>query len=313
MLDNILDIETCANSSREWLVYVYPFSVPLSVISVVINLLHILILVNMAELRERRHFWILLNITLVDIISDVMYLIVKIWNLYNLQTSTNNTIGIALTVIGLRSATICRYYQLTLASLDRYYAICKPFDYGNSRLINNIGKLSILSWIFNIAFYTFKVTFTAEDSCLGALNTIMVSEMSEKRYLDIFGTLTMLLPSVVTAVLLTKVGRELKRMSKRGNMTTDDREVREATRYIIRTCIMFYSTVVPLVGLVILRMAIGDPENSYVKVLQVFVIIFQSFYGIGNVVLYGYLYPSYRQKIKKVLRLSNCNPKISPI
>ena len=312
MLDNILDIETCANSSREWLVYVYPFSVTLSVISVVINLLHILILVNMAELRERRHFWILLNITLVDIISDVMYLIVKIWNLYNLQTSTNNARGIALTVIGLRSATICRYYQLTLASLDRYYAICKPFDYGNSRLINNIGKLSILSWIFNIAFYTFKVTFTAEDSCLGALNTIMVSEMSEKRYLNIFGTLTMLLPSVVTAVLLTKVGRELKRMSKRGN-ATDDREVREATRYIIGTCIMFFSSVVPLVGLVILRMAIGDPENSYVKVLQIFVIIFQSFYGIGNVVLYGYLYPSYRQKIKKVFRLSNCNPKISPI
>ena len=99
MLDKILDIETCANLSRHWLVfYVFPVFVPSSVISVVINLLHILILVNMAELRKRRHFWILFNLTLVDIIFDVAYLIGNVWELYHLQMLINSGTGTAGTI-----------------------------------------------------------------------------------------------------------------------------------------------------------------------------------------------------------------------
>ena len=312
MLENTLDIETCANSSGEWLIYVYPFFVPLNFISAVINLLHILILVNMAELRKRRHFWILFNLALVDIISDSVYLISNIWKLHNLQMSVNSATGTVPFIIGIRSATTCRYYQLTLASLDRYYAVCKPFDYSDSRLINNIGKLSILSWTFNIAFHAFYVAYSTDDSCLGELNAIVFSETSDKHYLNILGTLILLLPSLATAVLLVQVGIELKRMSERGHITIDDRQVRLATKYIIGTCIMFHCTVVSLICYIILHAVIEDPEDSYVRASQIFMMIFQKFYGIGNVVLYEYLYPTYMQKIKKIIRLSNRNPRILP-
>ena len=101
-------------------------------------------------------------------------------------------------------------------------------------------------------------------------------------------------------------------MSERGNITIDDRQVRQATKYIIGTCIMFYCTVVSLICYIILHAVIEDPEDSYVRASQIFMMIFQNFYGIGNVVLYGYLYPTYMQKIKQIIRLSNRNSRISP-
>ena len=46
--------------------------------------------------------------------------------------------------IGIQGTGLSRYFQLTLASLDRFYSICKPFEYSGSKLINNIGKYFLL-------------------------------------------------------------------------------------------------------------------------------------------------------------------------
>ena len=108
-------------------------------------MLHMLVLVNILGLKQRNYFWIIFNLTLVDIAGAVFLAISCSCTVYELLFSAEAGIGIALITIGLQSSLACRYYQLTLACLDRYYAVCKPFNYNISGLINNIGKLLAFS------------------------------------------------------------------------------------------------------------------------------------------------------------------------
>ena len=58
----------------------------------------------------------------------------------NLET-THGLVLCGLIIIGQKAQLLADTFNLTLASLDRYYALCRPFEYGSSRLHNNIGKL----------------------------------------------------------------------------------------------------------------------------------------------------------------------------
>ena len=311
MAGKVLRIEVCTNSSEEWLTsYILPVLVSSAVISAIVQLLHTLVLATITDLRKQRYFWILFKLNFAELLSAVVFLIGAANELYRLQHPYGKEAETVIIAMAIRITFSSRYYQLTLASLDRFYAVCKPFDYADSRLINNIGKMSILAWVFNTTFYIFYFIVAAEDSCLEEFTHVVIHETSNKHYLDGLAALTLLFPSLVTAVMLTKVGIELKRMSKRRNMTNDDREVRQTAKYIIGTCIMFYSTVLPLILYVVLTLA--DAESSLVRASLVLVIILQIVYGIGNVVLYAYLNPSYIQKIMNIVSFLNCNRKVSP-
>ena len=128
-------MKSCANTSEECIdYYISAVFVSANTISVIVNVLHILVLVNIPGLKQRNYFWILFNLTLVDIAGAIFIAISSSCTVYKLLISAEAGIGIALITIGLRSSLACRYYQLFLACLDRYYAVCKPFDYNASRL-----------------------------------------------------------------------------------------------------------------------------------------------------------------------------------
>ena len=301
-------LKACVNSSGECIdYYTSVVFVSLNIISVIVNLLHILVLVNIPGLKEKNYFWILLNLTLVDIAGAIVLAISSSCAIHKLLISAENIIGIALLTVGQQSSLTCRYYQLTIACLDRYYAVCKPFDYNTSRLINNIGKLSALSWIITISIPIVKVSLTAGEACLGEFSVYDISIPAANSWFDILASIFVAVPSLVTTVLLIKVSRELKRMSQRGNMTSEDREVKSATKYVIGTCILFYCSVLPLVAGMSLNGIIGDPRNPIVRAILIAIGISHTLYGIGNVILYGFLIPSYLQRIKAIFGQINCS------
>ena len=287
--------------------------VSLNIISVIVNLLHILVLVNMPGLKEKNYFWILLNLTLADIVGAIALAISSSCSIYELLISAETAIGVALILFGQQSSLMCRYFQLTLACFDRYYAVYKPFDYNTSRLINNIGKLSALSWIITTSIPIVKVSLTVDEACLGEFSTYEISISTPNGWFDIFTSCFIAVPSLVTAVLLIKVSRELKRMSARGNMTSEDREVKSATRYVIGTCVMFYCSVIPLVAGLCLHGIIGDPRNPIIRAFLITIAICQTLYGIGDVILYGFINPPYVQRIKAIFGRFCCKSKVSPI
>ena len=307
-------MKACVNSSGECIdYYTSAVFVSLNVISVIVNLLHILVLVNIPGLKEKNYFWILLNLTLVDIAGAIFIAISSSCAVYQLLISAKSDIGIALITIGQHGSLMCRYYQLTLACLDRYYAVCKPFDYNTSRLINNIGKLSAISWIITISIQIAKVSFIADEACLGEFSTYITSISTTNGWFGIFTTCLTTAPWLATFVLLIKVSRELKRMFQRGNMTSEDREVKSAANYVIGTCIMFYCSVLPLVAVMSLNVIGEDLSNHISRALLILVMTCQTLYGVGNIILYGVINPTYQQRIKTIFRRYCCKSKVSPI
>ena len=80
-------------------------------------------------------------------------------------------------------------------------------------------------------------------------------------------------------------------------LTDEDKEVNNATKYIIVTCILFYS----VVFIVTLHTVIKDSLDTHVsKLVFIFFILYQSLYGIANVALFAVYTPAYVLKIRSV-------------
>ena len=85
-------------------------------------------------------------------------------------------------------------------------------------------------------------------------------------------------------------------------MTDEDKEVKSATKYIVFTCIFFYSTVIPFTLYLMVRPSLG--HSVFEMVTAVFA-LFQSLYGALNVVMFGLSNQAYRNQIKSII-CSHC-------
>ena len=213
-----------------------------------------------------------------------------------LEESDYGFILSALIIIGVESSSTSRYFQLMLASLDRYYAVCRPFEYSNSRLLNNVGKFSLVGWIINIVPSATQIFVAPYALCFYSLGPYM-KEHSYTAYFFYCGALVMLLPSIATTFFLIKTTRELRRMKNR-SMTDEDKEVKSATKYIVVTCIFFYSTVIPFTLFLI---AIPSLDPYVVDTIKGVFGLIQSLYGVVNVVTFGLLNQAYRNQIKRII------------
>ena len=209
-----------------------------NLLSLIVNFLHILILRAMPNLRKRNYFWILFGINLADLSAAIFYIISTSCMDKKILETIHGVVLCSLIIIGVESSTLSRYFQLTLASFDRYYALCRPFEYKNSRLLNNVGKVSFLAWTINVLLSILKVAISSSYIVFGDFGPF-VTEHKYSPYFAGAAALGALLPSIATAIFLMKSLRELRQMRNR-SLTDEDKEVKNATKYIIVTCILFY-------------------------------------------------------------------------
>ena len=226
---NLTAIKSCSNITQACDSYSSAILISLNICSAIINLMHIGLLISTS--KRSGYFWILVNLTIADIVAALFFAVRSWCGMYALQLSSGNILGAAILSLGMQTASQVRYFELTLASLDRFYAVCRPFDYSNSRLVNHIGKMSILCWIFNLLFVTVKISITSFDACLSTRG--LVSNSARMRYMQMISFVLTALPALATAVLLGKTAKELHRMKQRGNAREDNKEIKTATKYII--------------------------------------------------------------------------------
>ena len=310
---NTTQISVCPDIGGACNPFASAMLVTINVVSVIVNLIHIVILKTMPCLAKQRYFWILIGITSVDVFVSISYAFGVSCTMYDLQLSADSIAGSALILIGKDSSSPCRYSVLTLASLDRFYAICRPFDYSTSRLINNIGKLLLLTALINVIIASAKVLVLPDGICLSAMfGPVFGSSAGSMIYLNVLTSLIMALAGIITAALLVKVGVELRRMQKRSGLTDADKELKQASKYVIGTCIMFYSTVIPhfLFGLSFTFQK--NKSASVVAIVPTTLLSLQSFYGIANVIFYAYLNPGYVKKVRYFLKRLRNAVKVSP-
>ena len=278
-----------------------------NLLSFVINFLHLLILRTMPNLRKRHYFWILLGINLADMFAGISYTMNTSCMDQKVLEMTHGVVLCALVIIGAESSTLSRYFQLTLASLDRYYALCRPFEYENSQILNNIVKLSFLALAINVLPSTFKVAISPSAIRIGRLGPFVKSN-EYSLYFAGLAVLSALLPSIATATFLVKCLRELRAMRNR-SLRDEDKEVKNTTKYIIVTGILFYSGVFPMM----LYMVIKDHlSNDVSKITFRILTLYQSLYGIANVALFAVYTPAYVYRLRSVFEHC-CKTKVHPI
>ena len=206
-----------------------------------------------------------------------------------------------------------RYWLLALAVLDRYYAVCKPFKYSTSKLVNNIGKWSAIAWILNAVLALADVLTTCRHLCfdnVAELADVALSKVG--KYSVVAVIFAAVLPSVISTVLLVKTAVELRRMKQRRSATAEDKETRSATRYIIGVFIMFYVSIIATAVHEGLNLTTKDSSEIDLNWLTSIVLFTQLLYGIGNVMLYGALNKAYVTQIKSICGFLCPVVKVSP-
>ena len=127
--------------------------------TVLANIFHTSILVNIPELLGKPNGKVLLAMALTDIYVSSDKVVDGIIQLTGNQATTGNLYLDALWAACSISSYHTRFYVTAFGCFDRYMALCHPFKYDLNRVVRNIGKLTIglslllhlLSWGLYVA------------------------------------------------------------------------------------------------------------------------------------------------------------------
>jgi len=280
-------------------------------VSFVLNI-HLLVLRQMTELRTTKYFWILVNITLSDIITSVLTplyfsceLRVAIFKLppaatYSLFLTFQGLIGFAV---------ISRYSVLLIASIERYVAVCKPHGYKTNYIVRKIkicfGFALALTFI-----YSFLICVThLPELCWSQLKVVFASGKSSKLTFGLL-TIPMCSTSLVITVLMVKVWKKLKTVTKKPIGGQRNKTLLAASKYIIWIYVMHQILNSLLAILVVLQFSIFSTFTFILEIVATFCV---NFYGIANVIVFAYFHPKYVSKIKSILRIDRCSNQVQPV
>ena len=92
-----------------------------------------IVLCSMSSLRRRPLFWILINLNLSDFLVGLFQALRASDSVQQRLTLADYMLSSALLLIATTTSSQYRYFQLMIASADRYYAVCKPFAYDKTQ------------------------------------------------------------------------------------------------------------------------------------------------------------------------------------
>ena len=88
-----------------------------------------------------------------------------------------------------------------MAALDKYYAVCRPFEYATSSVVNNIGNLAAVGWTLN-ALLVLAKAFTFLQFLCFVFYPVDTKLADFGKYVDIATIMAVVLPSIVSTILL---------------------------------------------------------------------------------------------------------------
>lgn len=253
--------------------------------SIILNLLQIALLSRVHELRILNFFWVVMNITIADILTGVALVTATIGcEVHHLmEQKLARHIGDLLTSIFIDSAFVTRYFLMGLACLERFYAVCKPHNYGDNIFVNNIGKCAVAVWLFCLAAMSSKhVVIVLTEQCIEDIFGNFV----------LFSATTMLmttLPIICIVALLIKQWLEIGNMADTAVTEKHYQELRTASKYVtyssaVLLIVIFLPSMVYLVAVVFYF-------NS--NIFKWIIVLLNSVSGILNIVVYRLLYPDH--------------------
>ena len=260
--------------------------------SLLINIFHLAILLHLESLRGTKYRYVLVNISLADIVHVLS--IAFMYSCYDTnivtliagKSSLKNPLAIMITI-----GNYTPYYVFLVASMEKYLAICKPYSYQSSFIVRKLPLVFAMVWFFMVTFSICIIACIPEDVPLWVRGW---------QFKIIEVTILAIIPNTTTVALLANVGKELKRMNNQSATITNDGEERKAAVYLIIVFTM--EMVVFLLNVVCI---IIFYYSGSVVLGKIWNIAIKGPHTIANTVIYGWRTRSYKQHVRK---LFGCKP-----
>lgn len=239
LLHNItLAIPTCEDDMLrlDWVGYSLA---ALNALSVIVNVIHILILSRIASLKGSGYYHILLHIAASDIYFSLIIICKMVWNDPSYFSNSSRAEFLVYYVV-MDTAVYGRYCIMTVASLERYYAMCRSLRYSVSNFTRRIHLWLPLVWFISFLMAAIRTSVSHKYICFNSLSgpLLLGGGTAASKLVGIF------IPSLTTAILLTRVIVELFRMRNR-SATQEEKQVKRATHYLISVIVLFYLHILP--------------------------------------------------------------------
>jgi len=296
------DILPCYNDTDQCY---YPFVQIIdgvNYLSIILNILHLVILNQMKEIKTTKYFLILVNFSISDIIfsiSSILY--------YNcgvreaiLQLHKPTVYWISkLAFAGIGGGTILRFLAFLLSSIEKYIGVCQPYKYSTHFFINNFKCMTVLAEIFGLLSPIVFGLILKIKLCWTSLRIQVLPSTLEYKVLYSFFAVQNLILSLLIFVVLVKVWKELKVMIKRNS--SEDKLLISASKYIIWSYVVYQLNVLFVIVMMICQ-TFTFISTLTITVEAISAILFLM-YGIVNICMFIYFHPTYIDHVKSILRL----------
>lgn len=259
----------------------------LNALSITVNILHIVILTSMQRIKEYPHVKIFINIAFADILTSASFLVrvsVRDFSIF----FQHDPIWVYIYDVTLNFVPLVRCLLLTLATIERYIAVCRPITYHTSIVISRLTMWLTLLWIFGLFLTICRDSFC--DICVSEMMGPVVYYDVKFIYFVLGVNLTTNCSSII---FLALVFRELRHMRSR-TRTSSNNLIINATKYVGCIFLFFFLGILSPALHVIFSFFLGMTYrgSNYVDMCLT------SSYGIMNAVIYGWIIPAYRGHTK---------------
>ena len=264
----------------------------MNTISLFINTFHLAILLRLESLRSTKYRHVLINITLADIVN-----VIGISSFYSCyDRSLDNYIGEELSprlpfTTFIIHFTYISYPVFLVASVEKYLAICKPYSYRSSIIVKRLPLVFAMTWFF---VFLISASFTV------VLSMSTAPWVTGWQFRVLEKMVVAVLPNTLTVVLLTNIGRELKRIQSQSATVTDDGKEKKAAVYLIIIFIMEMIVFLLHTACITVLFITGSSIVCHIWSSAI-----KAPHTILNTVIYGWRTKAYQQHVRKVF---GCKP-----
>lgn len=258
------------------------------------NLLHLVVLQRMKSFIKKPFGILVISITLADLTSDLTGFFRTAISHKFLVYSNYSDISVFLVNLSDFGGMV-RYYILALASIEKYLAICKPYQYESHVLIKRIKMWCSLAWIIPLLEVSFRdlIFFRSVrlDNIIGSQN---YDDPLALALLSFF----IFLPLASCVICQGKVIKEIRRMRNIPSViSSGDRLLKSASKYlIVITIVLLVLLFPPMLFLVLLMFHVF---TSPISVMMLALGSFSAIYGFVNIIAFAALSTSYRFTFKR--------------
>jgi len=278
-------------------------------LSIIFNILHLVILNQMKEIKTTKYFWILVNFSISDLVfsfSSIVYFTCEVRQAI-LQLHIPAAYWISKIIFAaMGCGIVLRYFVLLLSSIEKYIGVCQPYKYSthffiNHFFINNFKCVAGLTYSFGLLIPIALSMIPEIKFCWTSLTIQITPQTREHKVVyALFATQNLIL-SLLISVVLVKVWKELKLMIQRSS--SEDKLIISASKYVIWSYLVYQLNF--LFVLVFLVCQTFNSLSTFTIAVEAPSAIFLSMYGIANIFMFIYFHPKYICQVKSMLQLGS--------